>query len=470
MSDTASPVTAPGKRAPGPSSWRMFHLFSEFVDDSVGTLQRMFDRHGDIVRWPMPHDEVHVVYHPEGVKHLLQDNYRNYVKGPAYVAMKPIVGEGLLLSEGDKWLRLRRLTQPPFHRHKLSGFVDTMLHFARGTFDKWEGLVQRGEIIDAEKEMVELTLGIVGATLFSSHLTGEAPRVGAAVTDMFQVLERRVNSLLPLPLSVPTPANRRFLRAKKALDEVVGGVIERKHRVGPDKENDLLSMLMQVRDADTGEGMSDQQLHDSVMTMIIGGHETTANTLAWTWYLLTQNPDVEQRLFEELDQVLGGRDPALEDLPKLQYLNRVLDEVLRLYPPAWMLARRALQEDVISGYRIPAGSLVYFSPYMVHRHPAHWPDPERFDPDRFLPEHNENRARFAYFPFGGGPRQCIGGSFAMMELQLVLAVGLQRFRPRLAPGHQVSPKLMITLRPRDGVKLVLEPRKRASTQEKRSAS
>jgi cytochrome P450 len=469
MSAMTVPTTSRGQRAPGPSSWRMFHLFSEFAQDGLGTLHRMFARYGDVVRWPMPHDEVHVVYHPEGVKHLLQDNPRNYVKGPAYLAMKPIVGEGLLLSEGDKWLRLRRLTQPPFHRHKLSGFVDTMVHFAQATFDTWEERVRRGEHIDAEAEMVQLTLGIVGATLFSSHLTGEAPRVGEAVTDMFQVLERRVNSLLPLPLTLPTPANRRFLRAKKTLDAVVGGVIERKRRLGPEKENDLLSMLMQVRDQDTGESLSDSQLHDSVMTMVIGGHETTANTLAWTWYLLTQNPEVEQRVFEELDEVLGDRAPTLEDLGEMRYLNRVLDEVLRLYPPTWMLARRALREDVISGYRIPAGSLVYFSPYMVHRHPAHWPEPERFDPERFLPEHNESRTRFAYFPFGGGPRQCIGSSFAMMELQLILAVGLRRFRPRLAPGHQVSPKLMITLRPREGVKLVLEPRERASAREERSA-
>ncbi|ATB32724.1 cytochrome P450 [Melittangium boletus] len=462
MSTDSLPTAAPGKRAPGPSNWRMFHLFSEFANDSIATLHKMYRQHGDVVRWPMPHDVVHVVYHPEGVKHLLQDNYRNYIKGPAYLAMKPIVGEGLLLSEGDNWLRLRRLTQPPFHRNNLRGFMDTMVHFATTTFSRWEDAARRSGTIDAEKEMVELTLAIVGATLFSAHLSEKAEYIGQAASAMFEVLERRVNSVLPMPLSIPTPGNRRFLGAKKALDTVVDEVIARKHRVGPDKENDLLSMLMQVRDQDTGEGMSDSLLHDSVMTMMIGGHETSANTLAWAWYRLALHQDVQQRVYEELERELGGRTPTMEDLPRLKYLNRVLEEVLRLYPAAWMLARRALQEDVISGYRIPAGSLVYFSPYMVHRHPEHWPEPERFDPDRFLPENSEGRTRFAYFPFGGGPRQCIGYHFSMMEILLVLSMGLQRFRLRLAEQKEVGVRLVITMRPLDGVKLRVEPRERAA--------
>ncbi|WP_434389705.1 cytochrome P450 [Melittangium boletus] len=461
MSAPAPAPRAQGKRAPGPSNWRMFHLFSDFARDSIATLHAMRERYGDVVRWPMPHDTVHVVYHPDGVKHLLQDNYRNYIKGPAYLAMKPFIGEGLLLAEGDNWLRLRRLTQPPFHRHNLSRFVDTMVHFASTTFDRWEEVNRQGGTLDAEKEMMELTLVIVGATLLSAHLSDSASHIGHSVSDMLEVIERRVNSVLPVPLAIPTPNNRRFLRAKKTLDAVVAEVLERKHRLGPEKENDMLSMLMQVRDQDTGEGMSDSLLHDSVMTMIIAGHETSANTLAWAWYRLSRHPDVEQRVFEELEQVLGGRPPTLEDMPKLKYLQRVLEEILRLYPAAWMLARRALEEDVISGFHIPKGSLIYFSPYMVHRHPDFWPDPERFDPDRFLPENQEGRTRFSYFPFGGGPRQCIGYQFAMMEIMLILAVGLQRFRPRLAEDHQVGIRLVITMRPLNGVKLRLEPRVRA---------
>jgi cytochrome P450 len=273
-----------------------------------------------------------------------------------------------------------------------------------------------------------------------------------------------VNSVMPLPLSLPTPANRRFLKAKRTLDGIVDGIIERKKRVGPEHENDLLSMLMLVRDQDTGEGMSDQQIHDSVMTLVIGGHETTANTLAWAWYLLAKNPEVVSKLQQELDQVLGGRAPTLEDLPKLVYLSQVVDEVLRLYPATWILARRALKDDVIMGYRIPAKSVIYFSPWITQHDPKYWEDPERFDPDRFLPERVKDRPRSIYYPFGLGPRQCIGGSFAIMEIQIVLAMGLQRLRPRLAPGHTYDHKLMIVLRPRNGIKLLLEPREQAPSE------
>ncbi len=275
--------------------------------------------------------------------------------------------------------------------------------------------------------------------------------MGKALTIALHRAEEVSQSLIPIPLSVPTPSNRRVQSAIRTLDKVVYGMIEERRRSGEDR-GDLLSMLMAARDADSGETMNDQQLRDEVMTLFVAGHETTANALTWTWYLLAKSPPVARRLRAELDQVLGGRAPTVDDLPKLPYLLQVVQEALRLYPPAWLIGRTPIQDDEIAGYHIPAGSTIMMSQYVTHRHPDFWEQPEGFDPDRFAAHPPP-----AYFPFGGGPRVCIGNNFALIEARLVLATVAQRYRVELVPGHPVEPESMITLRPRYGVQVTLRP-------------
>lgn len=257
------------------------------------------------------------------------------------------------------------------------------------------------------------------------------------------------------PLSVPTPRNRRINAAIHTLDAIVQGLIQERRQRAIER-GDVLSLLLLARDEETGQGMSDQQVRDEVMTLLFAGHETTSNLLAWTWFLLATHPEVEQRLQAELDAVLGGRLPTVEDLAHLPYGHRVLEETLRLYPPAWSLARKALVDDKVGGYVLPASTIILMSPYVTHRHPAFWEEPERFDPDRFTPERVAVRPRYAYFPFGGGPRQCIGNTFALMEAHLILATVAQRYRLRLVPDHPVEPQALLTLRPRDGLPMLLE--------------
>ncbi|HXZ05403.1 MAG TPA: cytochrome P450, partial [Ktedonobacteraceae bacterium] len=259
------------------------------------------------------------------------------------------------------------------------------------------------------------------------------------------------------PISIPTPRNRRLLEANRSLEQVIYHIIAERRQQNKDT-GDLLSMLLSARDEDTGEGMNDQQIRDELMTMLIAGHETTANALAWTWYLLSQHAEVEQRLYNEIEEVLGGSIPTLEHLPKLKYTNMVLEEALRLYPPGGIFGRKAIADDELRGFRIPANSMIIISPYATQHHPDYWPDPERFDPERFTPERSAGRSHFAYFPFSSGPRMCIGSSFAMMEAQLILATIAQRYRLFMVPGHPVEPQLLVTLRPKYGLQMTIHER------------
>lgn len=316
--------------------------------------------------------------------------------------------------------------------------------------DRWRTHAEQGRAVDVFSEMMRLTLEIVGRTLLSSDVSGDTDAVGQAVTILREHVNYRAMRLFTLPERFPTPRNLRFKRALRTVDTVVYGMIEERRRAGRDT-GDLLSMLLLTRDEETGEGMSDKQLRDEVMTIFLAGHETTASVLAWTWYLLSAHPEVEGRLHDELSQVLDGRPPTFEDLPHLKYTRMVIEESIRLYPPAWSVGRTAIADDEIGGYRIPANSQVTLSPYVTHRHRAFWENPERFDPERFTPERVAERPRYAYFPFGGGPRQCIGNEFAMMEAQLILAMVAKTYRLRQIPGHPVEPEPVITLRPRHGV-------------------
>ena len=310
--------------------------------------------------------------------------------------------------------------------------------------------------LDVAEEMMALTLRIVAEALFGAEVESATNRVGEALEVVLHVTNARVKRSFDLPPGLPTPENLRFRRAVRVLDDVVAGMI-RGRRSGETRD-DLLSMLMQARDPETGRGMDDRQLRDEVLTVFLAGHETTANALTWSFYLLSQHPEEEARLEEEVDRVLGGRVPTLDDIGSLPRTGMVVQEAMRLYPPAWLFGRSPSQDDEIDGYRIEAGSLVFLSPYVTHRHPDLWPDPDRFLPERFAPASLAAIDRFAYFPFGGGPRQCIGVAFANLEMQIVMASVVQRFRLRLAPDAQVDMEPLVTLRPRHGMPMLASAR------------
>ena len=415
-------------------------------------------RHGDVVRYRVLTEVGYLVSHPEGVEHVLQKNHRNYDKGTEdYDVLRWLLGQGLLTSDGDFWRRQRRLMQPAFHRRLVATFGERMVGETATMLERWRPHAESGQPVDVAAEMMRLTLDIVGHALFGLDLSREATSFGRAFTEANRYLSDRLYFPFPPP-SVPTPRNRRFKAALRTLDAVAEGVIrERRRAADGEDRGDLLSMLLSARDEETGEGMDDRQLRDEVMTLLLAGHETTANALSWTWYLLGEHPEAEERLRAELSGVLGVRLPTVEDVPNLRYTRMVIEESMRLYPPVWAIGRNTIAEDEILGYRIPANVEVTLSAYVTHRHPAFWEDPEVFDPERFSPGRSEGRPRFAYFPFAGGPRLCIGRDFALLEAQLILATVAQRYRPRLVPGHPVESEPLITLRPRRGLPMTLHP-------------
>jgi cytochrome P450 len=394
-----------------------------------------------------------LLVHPDSVKHVLQDDNPNYPKNPFNNGkLKSVIGEGLLTSAGSFWLRQRRLIQPAFHRQRLASLGAVITESTLRHVATWDAPARDGRAIDVASAMMHLTLDIIARSMFSSDVSSSMDEVERAVTIALADTIRRTRALVEIPRWVPSPANRTFIGARRSLDQIVYGFIDERRRTGEDN-GDLLAMLLNAQDADTGEKMTDLQIRDEVMTIFLAGHETTAISLTWTFYLLSLHPEIARRHRAELDAVLGGREPTVDDLANLPYNRMVVEESMRLYPPAWVLVRMPLVDDVIGGYRIPARSSVFVSPYITHRHPDVWENPEGFDPERFTPERSAGRPRYAYFPFGGGPRMCIGNNFAMMEAQLVLATISQRYRLDLVPGHPVATRPMITLRARYGMQM-----------------
>jgi cytochrome P450 len=420
----------------------------------IDFLMYGFRTFGDVFRYQSGPFVFHLLSHPDYVKHVLQDHSKNYPRSRFQDLMKLAVGEGLVTSEGPYWLRQRRLAQPAFHRQRVSALAGVMIDSIQSMLGRWQAHAARGQPLDVAAEMMRLTLSIAGKTLFGYDMSGDADAMGHAVTAVFEYLNFRINHLLALPVAFPTPRNLRFRRALGTLDRVVYDIIDRRRRDGQDT-GDLLSVLLTAQDEETGERMTDRQLRDEVITFIGAGHETTAQALAWTFYLLSQHPEVDRRFRAEVADVVATRTPTAQDLANLTYTRRVIEESLRLYPPVWGMTRGVTEDDVIGGYHIPARSIVIVCQYVTHRHPAFWDDPERFDPDRFLPERIAALPRYAYFPFAGGPHQCIGNEFAIMEAQLVLAMVAQRYRLSLVPGNSVEPDPIFTLRPRPGVVMAL---------------
>lgn len=450
MSTVAPPSIAP-LFPPGPRGEPLLGNLRALRKDPLSFFPAQVAQYGDVVRIRVGPAYVTLLAHPDQVRYVLQDNARNYNKQTrGFAVIRELLGQGLLTSEGDFWLRQRRLAQPAFHRQRLAGFARTMVEATEDLARALEPCIASGQPFDVAEDLTHLTLRIAGLTLFGTDVGAESRAVGDALGRVQTFANARLTQLIQLPRALPLPSHRRFARDAGTLDRVVRGIIERRRRDGGE-HHDLLQMLMEARDEDTGERMSDTQLRDEVMTLLLAGHETTASALAWTVMLLSQNPGARKDLEAELARELAGRTPTVEDLPRLALTRRVVDESLRLYPPAWIFSRAAIQDDVVGGFRVPKGSYVLIVPWVLHRHPKLWEKPEAFDPDRFLPEREKERPRFTFFPFGGGPRQCIGNQFALMELVLVLATLLQRVRLDLAPGHSLAPAPAITLRPKPGV-------------------
>ncbi|MCB9625093.1 MAG: cytochrome P450 [Sandaracinus sp.] len=453
------PIPSDAKLAPSPATQAPvlghFRSFSE-GPDRLRLLLSLRETYGDVVRLRFGAMTAHLVSDPELVQEVLHSRNREFGKETRGMhKLRLVLGLGLLTSEGSFWLRQRRIAQPAFHRKRIAGFAERMVDASEDMVASWED----GQTFDAHHEMMKVTLRIVGETLLGTDVTGDADRIGAAVTHVVEDVNSRVNKLVDLGPPFPSRKNLAFERAMDTLDAVVLDMIAERRRSGVTGD-DLLGMFMEVADEETGERMTDAQLRDEVMTIFLAGHETTANALSWAVYLLGTAPDVWRKLTAEVDAVLeGGRRATPADFPRLQYTRQVLEETMRLYPPAWMIARAPLADTTLGGYHMPAGSLIFLSPWVVHRHPDHWQSPEGFDPDRFAPGAEAGRHRYAYFPFGGGPRQCIGNNFALMEATLILATMVRDYRLDLVPGFPIELDPQITLRPKHGVRVVATKRR-----------
>ena len=436
---------------PGPKGRPISGNLPEYARDQLGFLTRCAREYGDVVRLRFFNVRLLLLNHPDHIERVLVRDNRNFIKDRGERSGFRFLGEGLLTSEGDFWRRQRRLAQPAFHRERINAYGETMVGCAQRMLKDWRG----GEARDVAGEMSRLTLEVVSKTLFGDVPASEREQVGAALA---VILDRFTGGILfKVPEKIPTPANLRFRRAVRRLEGVIYGIIERRRRSGEDTA-DLLSMLLSARDEETGEGMSDKQLRDEVMTILLAGHETTALNLAWTFHLLAEHPEAEAKLLAELGETLGGRTPNVSDLPGLPYAGAVVKESLRLYPPAWGFGREALAGCEIGGYRVPAGTQVVFSQWVTHRDGRFFGRAGEFAPERWLDGSTDGLPTYAYFPFGGGPRLCIGRQFATLEPVLLLATVARRFRLRRAGGPPVVPQPSLTLRPRGGLRMTLEER------------
>lgn len=447
------PETAPAVSTfPGPRTWHPLGFFGPLAKEPLAFLERLAAEHGDYVCFRMLHERLFLVNEPAGIHHILADNSRNYEKSKSYDKLRPLLGEGLLTSEGALWRQQRRLIQPEFTRQRLASFVPRMVAITERLLQRWHELAVAGTAFDMAAEMTRLTLAIVGDALFETDISGvEADSIGAAVQVLLADADARLSSLVNLPAWLPTPQNRRVRAAKRRIDALVGQMIATR-RQGGGAGDDLLGRMLAAQD-DAAQGMSAAQLRDEVLTLVMAGHETTALALCWCFYLLAQHPQVLERLRAELDGQLGSRDPRAEDFASLSYTRQVFEETMRLYPPLWIVERRALEEDRVGGLTIPAGGWVLISSWLTHRHPGLWDEPEQFRPERFARDVSRQRPRYAYYPFGGGPRLCVGKHFAMIELWVVLSMVLRRFDPVLAEPAPKALRPTISLRPAGGLRM-----------------
>jgi cytochrome P450 len=415
--------------------------------------------YGDIFLLELPKNQyVYSIASPESIQHVLQMNNQNYIKGERIKITAPLIGNGLFASEGDFWRRQRRMMQPAFHRKEIAKVADIMVEVIQETMSGWEAYIGSRERLDMQHEMMNLTMEVVTRTLFTNSLSPEeVAEVGRQITFLLDVITERGQAPFRIGEMIPTPRNRRFDAGVASIDAIIYRLIEDRRASG-ELGDDLLGMLLNAQDEETGDRMKDHQLRDELVTMFLAGHETTAIALAWSIILLSLNPNVRRKLQDEVDNVLGGRIPGAADYKTLSYTGAVFQEAMRLYPPLPLTIRQALDDDILEGYPVKAHSSIFVNFYSLHHNPDVWDNPEGFDPERFLPGRGENRHRFAYAPFGGGPRQCIGNNFALMEGVLALAMIAQKYELNLCPGTDIQPHMPGTLRPRGGVPVILKRR------------
>lgn len=437
---------------PGPRNAFLVGNIKAINDDPLRFTMQWARQFGDIVYFHLLNIPVFLLSNPTEIERVLITDSRNFVKSRDYRGLRVIFGNGLLTSEGDFWMRQRRLAQPAFSHDRIQTYSSIMVQYTQRMLDHWRD----GETRDVHQDMMTLTLEIVAKALFDADVSDDASLVRSSLNELLQNVE--VGKLFfPILMKMPTLKNLRFRRAIARLDKVIYSVIaqRRNNGAGPD---DLLSRMLHARDLD-GSRMTDQQLRDELITLFLAGHETTALALSWTWFLLSQHPEAERKLHRELDDVLQGHAPAVSDVAALRYTHQILTESMRLYPPAWGIGREAIRDCTLGDYRVPAGAQIWISEWITHRSPKYFADPDQFRPERWDNDFARRLPRFAYFPFGGGPRLCIGQSFAMLEAVLILATVAQRFQLSLLPGQQIVPWASLTLRPKNGIKMTSHARK-----------
>ena len=452
----AAEMPGSAKKWPEVYGTRLLGCLRQVQNEPLSLYQNAWREHGDYVRFRVvPKFYMYLLAHPAAIEYVLHTNLKNYRKPDSFNnSVSLLAGRGILTSEGEFWRKQRRLMQPAFSRSSVASIGVHMTDSVGRFVDEWNA-AEDGRTIDVLPEMMRLGLRIASRTLMGTDISGDADSIGDAYRTAFEYVSLKMNGrMMFTPVWFPTRRNREFRAAKSLLDRVVLDLIARR-RADP-QHNDVLSRLIAAQDEETGIGMTDQQLCDEVITLLTAGHETAGAALSWSLYLLAEHPQVQQQLYDEVHAVLGQRPAAVADLGKMPLATAVFEETMRLYPPAWGMPRETLADDEVLGYPVPAKSTLMLSQLLAHRHPDFWTEPDRFDPTRFLGAHD--RAKFAYFPFGGGPRICIGNNMAMLEGPLTLATLVDQFQFTLVSGQRIEPDPTFTLRPRYGVQLVIKKR------------
>jgi len=444
---------------PGPGLLALIGTYTGYVDsDPTTSFSKMRNRWGEVVRLYLPVGGwAYLLSNPQHIQYVLETNQKNYKKSEGYRELRHAMGDGLLTSEGDKWLQQHRLMMPMFHQDSIMEFGDMIIHETQSMIDRWEQLQSNGEPINLLQEMKRITLKIICRGLFSSNVEPYVTRVGEILDTLRSSFQSRVRGF-SLPLWIPTPTNRAVKNAMQELNGIVNRLIN--DRRGHEGEyEDFLSMLMLAEDEETGATMSHEQIRDEVMTFFLAGHETTANALTWTWYALSNNPEIHSNLHDHASSILNGHNGSFsyELYEKLDYAGNIVDESMRLYPPVPIFGREAKEDDVIDQYEVPAGTTLLLSQYLIHRDRTIWDDPETFDPDRFADDKQDDRHRYSYFPFGGGARMCIGRELALLEARLILSLVTKDYRlERTEPQREIGTDVAVTMTPNDPITMSLD--------------
>lgn len=446
---------ATARKVPSLHTGRWYVDPAEYMADRLGYLERLHQAHGDVAHFKMGLWNIYVVNHPDYVKQMFVADAHKTRKSAVIRLGRIILGNGLLSSEGELHKKQRRLIAPAFHRKRIAHYVDAMSRQARELSAQWHD----GQQLDMHEEMMRLTLSVIGETMFGADVSEQSKAVNECLESIFVMLNRITSPFNALKCLLPLPSNAKFLYARWKLDRIVYAMIEERSRNPQQHHDDLLQMLLDARDEEgDGSGMDRRQIRDEVLILFLAGHETTANALTWTWYLLSQHPEVEQRLHVEIDRVLEDQSPTFEDVMRLPYTRMVIEESMRCFPPVYAIDRDVMEPITLGPYHIPRGSTIFVSPWCLHHDPRYFPDPERFDPDRWLPEEKERRPKHCYFPFGMGTRSCIGEQFAWAEAIVLLAALARNWRAELMPGTVVEPYPLITVRPKNGLPVILRKR------------